>query len=449
MPTPPSPTTKVRIQGSLQLPGDKSISHRALIFSALGHTNTTITGLSTGQDVASTASCLSQLGVTIKPIDETSVHVNGINGQFKNPEKTLDCGNSGTTTRLLLGLLSGMGINATLEGDESLNKRPMKRATQPLEQMGAQLKFLNQADRLPIQIEPAIKGLTGIDYILPMASAQVKSAILLAGLCAPKGSVSVTEALPTRDHTERILNALGCKVEKQTLANEHSRLTLMGGIQDFIIPSHWLVPGDISSATFLMVAAAILPHSELTLTNVSLNPSRTPVIELLRQVGVTIEATLKGESAGEPYGDITLSSPETLQGNLTITPQLAPLVIDEIPALTILGLFTQGTMTVTGAEELRHKECDRLQAILDILSALNIPTTISADGYTFTGNPQLPLPESLKQHVFETHHDHRIVMSLEVLNLRIPFKLNILGQEWVKISYPGFYQHLNQLLKTL
>ena len=435
---------KRKISGTLRLPGDKSISHRALLFNALACGQAKLTGLSTGGDVASTRKCLEQLGCQFEQLSDETWLVNSSAG-LKQASESLDCGNSGTTTRLMIGALAGLNIPATLVGDESLSKRPMKRVMAPLLEMGAVLK--SNEGRLPLEIcsSPSyLKGsLKGLQYQLPVASAQVKSAVLIAGLYLPATEMhSVTDPFDTRDHTERMLEAMGV-----TIAGENKTLFLKGRQSD-LQATDITVPGDISSAAFLAVATAILPGSKLRLEHVSLNPTRTPLLDLLKQVGVDVQIEQTALSVGEPIGNITLTAPETLQGNITITPEMVTGLIDEIPILTILGLLTNGKMTLNGAEELRYKESDRLGSLITYLKQLGVDFTETPDGFSFEGRSDFVFPETISDVVFETHHDHRLVMSLEILSLRRSHPLNIKGKEWVQISYPSFYDHLSQLLQA-
>jgi 3-phosphoshikimate 1-carboxyvinyltransferase len=435
-----------QIRGTLQLPGDKSISHRALLFNALSGGSARLDGLSNGADVKSTQACLEALGVQFKS-DASALYLKAPK-RLSAPTGPLDCGNSGTTTRLLCGLLAGSGFEVRLIGDESLSKRPMRRVLEPLSQMGA--RFLASDNRLPLTILPKQDSLSlnGIDYMLPMASAQVKSAILLAGLWTPSESVvSVREALPTRDHTERMLNAMGCSVVSQPFEASGVQLQLKGRLQD-IQPTDCCIPGDLSSAAFWMVATALLPGSELTLTDVSLNPTRSPMLPLLASLGVEVESVVESESCGEPLGRVTLRAPDYLKGDITLAPDAIPLLIDELPILTILGLFLEGRFCIEGAEELRHKESDRLKAMADIVRACGFNVVETQDGLSFEGNPdwEKEAPESLYAHPFETHHDHRLVMSLDILSLKTKQPLHILGKDWVAVSYPSFYRDMDRLL---
>ncbi len=425
------------LQGTLSLPGDKSISHRALMMLGLSRGQAVISNLSSGQDVMSTLACMRTLGCQIESLGDNRWKVTG-REQFIVPSEPLDCGNSGTTIRLMSGILAGAGIAATLTGDSSLCKRPMKRVIDPLSQMGVTINATGDALTAPLKLEPAAHGISGVHYTLPMASAQVKSAILLAGLFAdPQTQVVVEEPLPSRDHTERMLTALGARVE--TVGHT---ITLHGRKSD-MVAQDIVVPGDISSAAFWLVGAAILPGSVLRIQQVSLNPGRTGLLSVLKRMGLHINIENQGISCGEPYGDLVFES-QPLKGDIVIEPELVPALIDEIPILTILGLFTAGRFTLRGAEELRFKESDRLGSLIHLLETFGVAVEAYPDGMSFTGNPVWEVPSVSKP--LETHHDHRLVMALEILNLRSKTALPIEGTSWVGISYPGFYDTMQHLL---
>ncbi len=428
-----------RLNGELTLPGDKSISHRALMLLGISAGSGVVSNLSAGQDVMSTLKCMQTLGAAIDPVGENAYRVTGRH-HLQSPRTQLDCGNSGTTIRLLAGLIAGAGIPAILTGDESLQKRPMKRVIEPLAQMRAEIQALGKNGCAPLQISPNREGkLGGIRYVLPMASAQVKSAVLLAGLFTDKDDpVVVVDPDCSRDHSERMLTALGATVERQG-----DEVKLIGRHHD-MQGQDILVPGDISSAAFWLVGAAITPGSRVTIRQVGLNPSRTGVLAVLKMAGASYTVANEANSGGEPYGDITIEG-QPLRGNITITHDLIPALIDEIPILTVLGLFTEGVMTIRGAEELKFKESDRLASMIGILRQLDVDVETYDDGFRFQGNPNRILPERAEW--FETHHDHRLVMALEILNLRAPDPYGIHGREWAAISYPNFFNHL-AMLKT-
>jgi 3-phosphoshikimate 1-carboxyvinyltransferase len=422
------------LTGDFSLPGDKSISHRALMLLSIAAGSGTIQNLSNGQDVLSTLNCMKALGVDIRQSGESGYRIQG-QAYLKTPEGTLDCGNSGTTIRLLSGLLCGAGIEATLTGDTHLQKRPMKRILKPLQQMGGHITATQ--DHAPIQTQARSSGIKAIHYAMPLASAQVKSAILMAGLWASHSEeIEIEEPLPSRDHTERMLSALGALVSRE----EHL-ITLVGRQPD-LIAQDIFIPGDFSSAAFWMVGAAIVPDACLVLRQVSLNPTRTGLLSLLNAIGENLQIQNLQERVGEAYGDIHIKS-MGLKGNIEISSALIPSLIDEIPILIILGLFTDGVFTLRGAEELRYKESDRLQAMVDILQSLNVDVETTADGLSFQGNPNWQVPKL--EIPLKTHHDHRLVMALEILNLKARYPLPIMGKEWVTISYPEFYATLEKL----
>lgn len=419
------------------MPGDKSISHRALMLLGISRGTATVQNLSSGQDVLSTLNCMRTLGCRIEPINETEYKITGVS-TLSVPDKPLDCGNSGTTIRLLSGLLAGAGITAELTGDKSLRKRPMQRILDPLHAMGTSIEAIGDKGSAPLKTAPH-QGLKSLSYQLPMASAQVKSAVLLGGLSAPhETKIVIEEPSPSRDHTERMLNTLGAKV-----STKENRIELQGRQPD-LQAKDLFIPGDLSSAAFWLVGAAILPGSKVTINHVGLNPLRTGLLTLLQNVGANLEIASETKSGEEPLGDLTLKA-GMLQGNLTITPDRVPGLIDEIPILTILGLWTDGTFSVQGAKELRFKESDRLQALINLLRTLRIKVTESEDGFSFTGDPDWKVPEITTP--FKTHHDHRLVMALEILNLKATTPIPIEGKEWAAVSYPNFHRTLQNLIR--
>lgn len=438
-------STDRSLKGCLTLPGDKSISHRSLMLLSLlssSQDGFPIYNLSNGADVRSSMTALTEIGGRFETDPNGVVWAHGGVSLVNEPRPlvALDCGNSGTTIRLLSGLLSGLNVEARLMGDQSLGKRPMKRVIEPLHQMGADLVAEHPPHFPPLHLRhrPAGALLQGIDYTLPMASAQVKSAILLAGLFTDKNSrVRLHEPEPSRDHTERMLEAMGVPVIRQ----QHT-IELQGRAAD-LTGQPIVVPGDISSAAFWMVGAALLPGSRITFKQLGLNPSRLGVMEVMKTIGVQFEITNPQTSVGEPYADVTVWA-DHLKGDLIIDKALVPTLIDELPILTILGMFTQGWVSIRGAEELKVKESDRLGAMVSVLKRCGVVVEVFEDGYAFEGNPEFVLPPITDP--FPTHHDHRLVMALEILNLKAAKPLPIEGQEWVKISYPGFYEDLTYLL---
>ncbi len=455
------------LQGTVQLPGDKSIGHRALMLSLLCPGTHRIINLPRNKDVLATLHCLEQLGVVFEQESEgekaLTVHVPQSFAGSGDPGEsplTLDAQNSGTTMRLLSGLLSGLNLHVQLTGDKALSQRPMGRVISPLQQMGAQITGANHNTTAPITIRPSASGISGIRYTLPVASAQVKSALILAGLFA-KGETQIVEPLLTRDHTERMLRFLGVSITSEVLEGEAGqKLTLSGSFQRNLSPVVWHVPGDVSSAAFFIVAALLIPGSHLTLTHMGLNPQRMGLIDALRRVGAQIDVSPLKTVCGEPVGDVVVKA-SSLKGDLLInetsTPAL-PALIDEIPILAVVGCFLEGTLEVRGAEELRKKESDRIDAVVREFAKLGIGVEDFADGFRMMGQPQreIEVPSS----PLLAHDDHRIAMALTILNLiacsrssinqeqwpENPWPLE--GREWAQVSFPNFYEVLQRLMTS-
>ena len=431
------------LQGRLAVPGDKSISHRALMFLGLSRGSGTISGLSGGQDVRSTWACMEALGCHIEAQPDGRVFVSAPDS-LVTPTHHLDCGNSGTTIRLLAGILAGVNINTTLKGDESLHKRPMNRVITPLREMGARLTGQGEKGFPPLVIHNSPGGLSGIDYTLPMASAQVKSAVLLAGLSVDADDdVCLSEPEASRNHTETMLSGMGVAITQAMAEDGRHLVRLDGRLQD-LRPCDILVPGDISSAAFWLVGGAILPGSDLTFENVGLNPTRLGILPVLESVGLTLTRQNERHTVNELYGDLALKS-ERLSGSLVIEGKMIPSLIDEIPILTILGIFNDGEFHLRDAQELKVKESDRMAAMVTVLKRLNIDVEERKDGYSFHGNSRFKVPRFDENEPFETHHDHRLVMALEILGLRSEHPIPIDGREWVGVSYPSFYRDLEHL----
>ena len=418
------PTTQ--FAGTPFIPGDKSISHRALIFSALSEGTSRIEGLLESADVQSTAKCLQQIGVEItKKNNFTEVQGRGGQG-FKSPKEILDCGNSGTTLRLLMGLLAGQkNFSATLTGDASLLRRPMKRVADPLRLMGAQLELTN-SDFAPLQIFGA--DLKGIDYELKIASAQIKTALILAALRA-KGSTRLTGQIQSRDHTERLLKALGVEIKTSSTEIEIS------GSQ--IIPaSDKIIPGDPSTAAFWLAGACLVPSSKIAMKNISLNPSRIGFIRILQKMGAQIEIEITHETP-EPVGNIKLQS-GGLKG-VRIEPSEIPAMIDELPLLAVLATQAKGVTEVLGAEELRFKETDRIEAVATNLRLMGANIETRADGFLIEG------PQKLRGAILDSFHDHRIAMAFSMAALIAEGQSLIQNADCVAISYPDFFETLESL----
>ena len=411
------------IEGKITFPGDKSISHRSLMFAALANGESRISNLSTGADVQSTRKCLEDCGIQIWD-EENDVIVKG--GKFSDPTNSLDCGNSGTTTRLLLGLMAGQGINATFIGDDSLSSRPMNRIFDPLFQMGLISK--SNDGKLPITIHKS--KLTGIHYTSPVASAQVKSAVLLAGLGAG-GKTSVTESTLSRNHTEKMLTGLGANISVNGLSTTISK-------SNFSLSSFKLsVPGDPSTAAFFAAAAALVPDSKIAINSVLANPTRTGFFAALEKMGAGIECIHQWEDAGEIIGDLKIFH-QPLRG-IHIDKNDVPGLIDELPIIAILATQAQGETEVSGAKELRVKECDRIHAICKNLKSMGAKIEELEDGFIING------PTNLKGATIETFHDHRIAMAFTIAGLITEGDVVLDHPECASISYPEFYDVLESL----
>ncbi|MCJ7555259.1 MAG: 3-phosphoshikimate 1-carboxyvinyltransferase [Ignavibacteriaceae bacterium] len=421
--------TKIKsIQGEISLPGDKSISHRALIFSAMTAGESVIENISDGIDVRSTINCLRQLGVNISE-ENNLIKVQGVGYKgFKQPATQLDCGNSGTTARLLSGLLIAQNFGSKLVGDESLTKRPMKRLTDPLKLMGGKI-FSAANHTLPIIIKPA-NELKAINYELNVPSAQIKSAILITGLHY-EVETSIIESVITRDHTERLLDL--------EVIKENEKIISKSSIKNYPSSKKYFVPGDISSASFFIVAALLSNNSEIKIKNVSLNPTRTAIIEQLRKMGAHIEIISNKFSNKEEYGDILVRSSK-LQ-NVHIDQKIIPSLIDEIPILTVAGAFAEGKFEIRNCKELRVKESERIKSICYNLRIAGFDVVEYEDGFSFEGRP------SSKELVFDSFGDHRISMSFSVFSMLSEKGGVVKGFESVNISNPGFLTQINSICK--
>lgn len=418
-----------KLAGNPIVPGDKSISHRGLIFGALAKGTTEIHHILESADVQSTASCLRQLGVEIEKDSSgiTRVKSQGLKG-FKSPKSTLDCGNSGTTIRLLMGLFSGIPLlEVSMTGDHSLVKRPMKRVAEPLRKMGAQIELTNQ-DYAPVTIRGT--QLSAIDYDLKIASAQIKSAIILAALHA-SGSTRIHGEIHSRDHTERLLGHFGVEIETTP-----TEIRVKGG-QSFS-PNRLNVPGDPSTAAFWLAAAALVPGSSIELGNISLNPTRTGFIRVLERMGAVISTEVT-DSGSEPIGNIKTSYSQ-LKG-VRVEEAEIPSLIDELPMLAVLATQAHGVTHVSGAEELRVKETDRIEAVAQNLRAMGAKIETTHDGFIIEG------PQVLKGAEIDSFHDHRIAMAFSIGTLVAKGESLIRGADCVAISYPEFFSTLAELTK--
>jgi len=411
-----------RLSGRLRVPGDKSISHRSIMLGAIAEGTTEITGFLEGEDALATMNCFRAMGVRIEGPQQGRVTVHGVGMRgLQPPRSVLDCGNSGTSMRLLTGLLAGQGFEARLDGDASLRKRPMKRVAAPLGLMGARIDTAEEG-RPPLAVRPA-QRLAGIDYAMPVASAQVKSALLLAGLYA-EGETCVSEPAPTRDHTERMLAAFGCAVRR-----EGNRACVRGGGR--LSATRIDVPADISSAAFFLVAASIAPGSDLVLEHVGINPTRTGIVDILRLMGADIAVANERLAGGEPVADLRVRH-APLRG-ARIPESLVPLAIDEFPAVFVAAAHAQGETLVTGAEELRVKESDRIAVMAEGLRALGVSAEPLPDGMRIVGGP-------MRGGTVASHTDHRIAMSFAVAALRAQGAIRIRDCDNVATSFPGFVE---------
>ncbi len=432
-PTPSPVTISARgpLTGRVRVPGDKSISHRSLMFGALAVGESSIAGLLEGEDVLATAAAMRAMGAEIERGDDGLWRTWGVGvGGLLQPEAPLDMGNSGTSTRLLMGLIASHGITATFTGDASLSKRPMGRVIEPLSLMGADFSA-GDGGRLPLT-ERGLNPAVPIEYRLPVASAQVKSAVLLAGLNTP-GITRVIEPVATRDHSERMLKAFGAE-----LTREGDVISIRGEAE--FKPQHVVVPGDPSSAAFWMVAASVVPGSDLTIENVLLNPTRTGLISALQAMGADIVIERERDAGGERVGDLRVRH-AALSGT-AIDPALAPSMIDEFPALFVAAAFASGTTTVTGAEELRVKESDRIAAMAAALSANGVRVEEREDGMIVHGTAGDPIPGGGQ---VAAKLDHRIAMSIAVAGLHAARPLTIDDAAPVATSYPAFFNDLDRL----
>ncbi|MCT3400030.1 3-phosphoshikimate 1-carboxyvinyltransferase [Lentilactobacillus hilgardii] len=416
---------KTGLHGELSVPGDKSISHRGIMFGAVSKGRTTLHHFLTAEDCLSTLNAFQQLGVSIKRDGETVVIEGvGLHG-LKQSGKPLDMGNSGTTTRLIMGLLAGQNFDSTLFGDDSLSKRPMKRVSEPLAEMGADICVTD--GHLPARIHG--QKLHAIDYQLKVASAQVKSALILAAIQADQPSTLI-EKLPTRNHTEKMLNAFGANI--QTMADN---VTIKVNPQPKLTGIDLTVPGDMSSAAFFLVAATLVPNSKLTLKNVGVNETRTGLLSILKRMGGKVIERHRNDS-GEPTADLVVSSAELKP--IEIGAEEIPAVIDELPLVALLAAKANGISKITGAGELRVKETDRIAAVVQEFSKLGIAIRELPDGFVIDGAK----PWHVEKTKLDSHGDHRIGMTLAIASLLLDEQLQLNGAESVNISYPEFFDDL-------
>ena len=437
------------VNGSVVVPGDKSCSHRAVIFASLAQGNSNITGFLAGEDSLNTMQALQSMGVAIERHSDTALSIEGVGLHgLVAPDQPIYMGNAGTGMRLIAGILAAQTFATEVTGDESLSRRPMGRIIEPLRQMGAQVTG-DEQNRPPLKFVP-VEAIQPMHYNLPMASAQVKSCVLLAGLYAD-GVTSVTEPAPTRDHTERMLRAFGYSVTSQNdrqdqsdshsgSQNNHQASTISLQGNGVLRGCDLTIPADISSAAFIIVAASIGTNSNVTLNGVGINPTRTGVIDILRLMGADITLTNERLAGDEPIADIQVKSAE-LNG-IDVPEHLVPLAIDELPVVFIAAAVANGTTRVTGAEELRVKESDRIACMAEGLEAIGVQATATEDGMIVHGSP-------IRGGVVETHFDHRIAMSFCIAALRSSGPVVVKDAQHIDTSFPGFFRLITELGMTV
>lgn len=417
------------IRGEITIPGDKSISHRAIMLGSLAEGTTEISNFLQGADCLSTISCFQQMGVSIEnKKDSVTITGKGIHG-LQKPAAMLDVGNSGTTTRLMSGILAAQNFSCTLNGDASIQKRPMGRIMTPLSQMGADITSMKGNGCAPLQITG--KPLHSIHYNSPVASAQVKSSILLAGLYAD-GETSVTEPYVSRNHTELMLRYFGVDVTTADTTASVKPATHLTG-------QKIIVPGDISSAAYFIAAGLIVPNSEIVIKNVGINPTRDGILRVCKDMGATISYENQREVSGEPVADLIVRT-STLHGT-TIGGSIIPALIDEIPIIAILACFAEGTTIIKDAQELKVKESNRIDVMVDNLSKMGAHITATDDGMIIEGG------KPLHGATIDSKLDHRIAMSFAIASLMADGETTIEGAECVNISFPSFYKDLEQLMQ--
>ncbi len=420
--------TRVKsLRGEITVPGDKSISHRAVMFGSLAQGTTTVENFLRGADCLSTIDCFRRLGIQIDETPELiTIHGKGLHG-LTAPSQLLDAGNSGTTTRLISGILSGQSFETTLTGDASIQKRPMKRIIEPLTQMGASITSLHGNGCAPLNIQG--RPLHGIHYTTKVASAQVKSSILLAGLYADSAT-SVTEPALSRNHSELMLRQFGADVQ-----TEGTTATIQPG--PALAGQKIVVPGDISSAAYFIAAACITPDSELLIRNVGTNPTRDGILRVCRMMNADVTILPHAQNDGEPSADLLIRS-SSLKG-CVIEGELIPTLIDELPVIAVMACFAEGTTIIRDAAELKVKESNRIDVMAENLTAMGAQVTATDDGLIIEGG------RPLRGAAIDSHLDHRIAMSFAVAALNTDGETEIQDAECVNISYPAFYQDLNRI----
>jgi 3-phosphoshikimate 1-carboxyvinyltransferase len=426
------PEAPVSIRGELKVPGDKSISHRSVMFGSLAEGLTEVSGFLNSADCRSTISCFRALGIPIdldEEKDRVLIHGRGLDG-LREANRTLDTGNSGTTTRMISGILAGQNFESHLSGDASIQKRPMKRIMEPLQEMGARITSDRGNDCAPLTIRPSY--LKGITYHTKVASAQVKSCILLAGLYAD-GETTVIEPALSRDHTERMLSAFGAKVIRET---EKHKATIFSHPK--LSGQKIAVPADISSAAYFLAAGLILPDSEITLKDVNINPTRAGILDVIQKMGGNLSIENKRLVSGEEAADLTVRS-TSLHG-CRIEGDLIPRLIDEIPVIAVVAAFAEGDTLIRDAAELRVKESDRIQSISENLRAMGADLEERPDGMLIHGG------KPLHGAAIQTHMDHRIAMAFTIAGLAAEGAVNLDQPSCVDISYPTFYEEVESLI---
>lgn len=420
------------LKGEVQIPGDKSISHRAVMLGSIARGTTEISHFLNGADCLSTIHCFQKMGIEIEQSkDLVLVHGRGLRG-LKAPQGILDTGNSGTTTRLICGILSGQDFSSVLSGDDSLNSRPMKRIMDPLNQMGARITSIQDNNCAPLRIEPGT--LHGIRYVSPVASAQVKSSVLLAGLYADS-PVSVTEPVLSRNHTELMLGSFGADISSELHADGSATASVSPCAE--LYGQKIQVPGDISSAAYFIAAGLLVPGSRLLVKNVGINPTRAGFLEICRKMGADIGYLNRQSQGGEETADL-LVTPKPLTGTV-IEGAVIPSLIDEIPILAVMAAFAEGTTVIRDAAELKVKETNRIQTVTENLLAMGAEIIPTEDGMIIHGTG------ALKGTQIQSHLDHRIAMAFSVAALAAEGTTAILDSQCVDVSYPGFFAQLMDL----
>jgi 3-phosphoshikimate 1-carboxyvinyltransferase len=417
------------LDGHVAVPGDKSISHRAVLIGAVGDGETIVSGFGRSGDTESTIAAVRALGVDVvdEDVDTLRIHGVGIDG-LRAPHESVDCGNAGTLMRLLTGLLAGQEGRFELTGDASLSSRPMERIAEPLRRMGATVETTD--GHAPLVVDGA--RLRGIDYELPVASAQVKSAILLAGVQA-QGATTVVEPIPTRDHTERMLEHAGARVTRRPTSVTVER------VERLVLPSVD-VPGDISSAVPFLVGAAIVPGSSVTVHGVGLNPRRAGALDVLERMGARISIYNRHAVGGEPVGDVEVRASDLV--GATIEPAEVPSLIDELPILAVAACHARGDTLVRGAGELRAKESDRIEAVVQELRRIGGHIRATRDGFRIRG-----VPARLRGGIVDSHGDHRIAMLGAIAGVASREGVELRGAEAASVSFPGFFEVLEQIAR--